>query len=253
MNPAILVDNAFLDGVPTATDTASGYDVLNIRDLKVYTAWRAAFVGTKYLTVNCGAPRTVDTIGISGHNLGTAGATVSVESSANGIDWTERLAGFVPTNDKSIMKKIPSVSAQYWRLKVVTASIDAQIAVCLLGVRLEFPVGVSAPFTPAEESIEAENIVSKTGVLLGAVVRYNPIAVNAQFRWVGRTWVEAIFLPWWNDWASKLAPFLWAWDLDRYPNDVKFLRITPGFSMKAPVSVGPFYDSISLEMEGVKE
>ena len=49
MNPVILADNRFLEGTPTATDTATGYDVLHIRDLRTFTSWKGATAGTKYL------------------------------------------------------------------------------------------------------------------------------------------------------------------------------------------------------------
>jgi hypothetical protein len=63
-----------------------------------------------------------NSIAIVKHNLGTAGASVSVESSTNGSAWSERLASFVPSNDKALFKVFTGVSAQYWRIKIVTAS-----------------------------------------------------------------------------------------------------------------------------------
>ena len=50
--PILLFDNVFEDGTPTATDTASGYDVLNLIDWRNYTYWKAASAGTKHLTVD---------------------------------------------------------------------------------------------------------------------------------------------------------------------------------------------------------
>lgn len=59
--PIILYDNVFTRNTPTATNTAEGYDVLNIRDLKEYTYWKpSSTAAIKYLTVdlnlfdNCG-------------------------------------------------------------------------------------------------------------------------------------------------------------------------------------------------------
>lgn len=51
MNPVILSDNRFADGTPTATDAASGYDAVNVKDLRPYTFWKALAQGTKYITV----------------------------------------------------------------------------------------------------------------------------------------------------------------------------------------------------------
>jgi len=50
--PLILADNRLDNGTPTATDTAAGFDVLNLKDLRTYTYWQALSFGTKYITVD---------------------------------------------------------------------------------------------------------------------------------------------------------------------------------------------------------
>ena len=119
--PIILYDNRLTDGTPAATDTAAGYDILNILDLRTYTQWKAASSGTKYITIDCGSAKSADCLAVIGHNLYTAGATVSVESSSDNATWTQRLAGFTPTSDKAFMKLFVSASARYWRIKIINA------------------------------------------------------------------------------------------------------------------------------------
>src|SRR3989304_9543482 len=97
MEPIILADNRFLDGTPTATDTATGYNVLFIRDYKTFTSWKAASVGTKYLTVDCATAKSADCIAFVGDNFGTGAAQISVEASATGAragGQTERISPF---------------------------------------------------------------------------------------------------------------------------------------------------------------
>src|SRR4030067_3756758 len=115
--PIILADNRFLDGTPTATDTAAGYDVLFIRDYKTFTSWKGATPGTKYLTVDCGTPKSADCIAFARHNFGTGAALVSVESSENGTDWVERITPFTVNDDKAALRTFASVAARYWRSK----------------------------------------------------------------------------------------------------------------------------------------
>jgi hypothetical protein len=244
-----------MDGIPTATDTATGYDVLNIRDLKQFTSWKAASYGTKYFTIDCGSAKSADAIGISRHNLGTAAASVSVESSANGTDWTERLAAFVPTNDKSILKTFTTASAQYWRVKIVTAAVAPQVAVCLLGVRMTFPYSPDAPYAPVAESIEASTSRGKTGQFLGATIRFKPYTISP--RWTNnailRSFLDDTIAPWWDSHASNLFPFFWAWDITTYPGDVRFVSIPEKYAYKPSFSVLNYVDTFDLEMEGVKE
>src|SRR3989304_6708569 len=119
MEPIILADNRFLDGTPTATDTAAGYNVLFIRDYKTFTSWKAATPGTKYLTVDCGSAKSSDCIAFAGHNFGTGAAQICVESSDNGTDWVERITPFTVNDNKAALRTFASVSARYWRGKNV--------------------------------------------------------------------------------------------------------------------------------------
>jgi hypothetical protein len=252
-DPVVLADNRFLGGTPTATDTAAGYDVLNIRDLKEFTGWKSTGPGTKYLTVACSAGTTADALGIKKHNLGTAAGAVSVESSDDGSSWTERLAPFTPTDDKAILRLFTSALGAYWRVKIVTGSIAPQIAVCMVGERITFPFSPEAPYVPASEGIESESTKSKTGVSLGSIVRFKPYRIQPKWTTVPRAFVETYFLPFWDDYASNLSPFFFAWDLTAYPSDVRFVNVPKDYNFETPVSVLAYYDSITLPMEGVKE
>src|SRR4030066_1818739 len=115
MEPIILADNRLLDGPPTATDTATGYDVLFIRDYKTFTSWKGASAGTKYLAGACATAKSADCIAFVNHNFGTGAALVSVESSDNGTDWVERITQFAVTTDKAALRTFASASARYWR------------------------------------------------------------------------------------------------------------------------------------------
>jgi hypothetical protein len=248
-----LADNRFLDGTPEATDTAAGYDVLSIRDLREFTSWKANSAGTKYLTIQCSTGISADALGIKAHNLGTSAASVSVESSDNGADWTQRLSPFTPTDDKAILKLFTAASGVYWRVKIVTAAVVPEIAVCLLGERITFPFPPDGPYVPATSSIEAETTKGKTGIRLGATVRFKPYKIAPKWTNPTRTWVETYFLPFWNDYASNLAPFFYAWDLTVFPSDVRYVSVPESHSFETPVSVLAYYDSIALPMEGVSE
>src|SRR4030067_1601430 len=150
MEPIILADDRFLDGTPTATDTAAGYNVLFIRDYKTFTSWKAASAGTKYLTVDCGTAKGADCIAFAGHNFGTGAAQISVESSDNGTDWVERITPFTVNDDKAALRTFASASDRYWRTKIASPTIAPQVAVLLAGVRITFPHSPDAPLLPGE-------------------------------------------------------------------------------------------------------
>ncbi len=254
MNPVILVDSRFLDGIPVATDEAPGYSVLNITDLKTYTFWKGATPGVKYISVDCGVSKAADSLGIVRHNLSSTGSQLSVESSDDGLLWTERLAAFTPSSGKAFLKTFTVASARHWKMRIAApGSVAPQLAVALLGVRMTFPHRPEAPFVPAKEEVETVSQRSKAGHLLGYFVKFKPFTVQANFKLLERSWVESVFLPFWEEYASDLHPFLWAWDLSAYPEDVRFVRVVSGYSYAPAVSILSHYDSLSLEMEGVKE
>ena len=255
--PLILYDNRFADATPTATDTGDGYDVENLTDLRMYTFWKAASAGTKYITVDCGVAASADTLGIIGHNLKTAGATVSVEYSSDNFaaDINEALAGFQPSDDTALLKKFTTQSARYWRLKIVTASIAPKIAVLCAGVRLDFERTMKASgFDPFPEKIIAESSKSKEGHLLGSVIRYVETEIKPQWKALTTTWLENSFRPAWDDHLSQLKPFFWAWDIGDHPSEIYFVRIPDNFLLRMPMIPGnPAYRSLSLTLRGVKE
>ena len=249
--PLILADNRLLDAVPTATDTAAGYSVSNITDLRPFTWWQAASLGTKYITVNCGSAKSADSIGIIGHNFFTASATVSVESSANGADWTERLAGFTPATDKAVLKTFTTASAQYWRIKIVTAAIAARMAVCILGARMDFPRYLSGNFDPCPEKLNAIAARSKAGHMIGATLKNVSTEIDVDFRGITTAWFEDIFRPTWENHLRQVKPFFWAWDITNHATEVYFVCIPGDFTLNAPFD--PFRRSLRLVFEGIKE
>lgn len=249
--PIILYDNRYLDGTITATDTAPDYDFNNIKDLRTYTFWKADSSGTKYITVDCGSTKSADSLGIIGHNLGTAAAIVSVETSDDNITYTERLAGFTPTNDKALLHTFIPASARYWRTKIVTTAVAPQIAVALIGKRLTFERHLQGSFDPTPEKIEGQSKRGKTGNLLGSVVYYHSMKMRADFRNITPAWIRDTFKPAWDEHLSLLKPFFFAWDPENHADEVFLVKITDKFELRMPYE--GVRRSLRLQFEGVKE
>jgi hypothetical protein len=177
------------------------------------------------------------------------------DNEAQPRNWTERLAAFTPATDNSILKTFTSASARHWRVKIVTAAVAAQIAVCMVGVRMTFPYPPDGPYVPADEGIEADVTDSKTGQFLGATFRFSPYVIKPVWSndAILRTFLDATIAPWWALYARYLLPFFWAWDLTTYTADVRYVRLTLGYRYKPSFRVLATVDSFELEMEGVKE
>ena len=103
------------------------------------------------------------------------------------------------------------------------------------------------------EGVEAETARSKAWHILGSVINYKTIEISVRFSNLTREWVLNVFKPFWDNHASDLKPFFWAWDIDVYPDLIFYVSVTDGMKYKMPVSVLQFVDSIELEMQGIKE
>ncbi len=252
-NPYILYDDRLADGTPTATTTASGYDVKNLTDWRPYTYWKAGSNAIQYITVDCGAAKAADSLAIYGHDLFTQVAQVSVECSSDNFatDITQALAPFSPSNNKAVFKTFTSQSKRYWRLKVANLTAAAYIGILTIGSRLEMEKPPLSDFDPIGEKPASESEINVEGQLLGVVNRIVEKLIEANFA-VTDSWFNQLFLPAWDNHLSFVKPFLWANDIATYPDQVFLVRIAPDFSLHVPY-MAPGYRLLSLRLVGVKE
>jgi hypothetical protein len=254
--PLVLAQNVFELGTPSATDTATGYDVLNILDRRPYTWWQANAHGTKYITIDCGTPTACDCLGVVGHNFYTCGATVSVECSADNFaaETIVALAGFTVLTNLAFLKIFTTQTKRYWRIKIVTAAIAAKIAVAFLGPGVSFPrtLSVDKNSDPGPEKIIAESTRSKTGNLIGSALAYVSRIITVTFDVITPAWITNTFRPLWDTYLSQLYPVFWAWEITNHPTEVYFVKIPDNFNLSMPYTSSN-YRSITLQFEGVKE
>ena len=254
--PIILYDNILSQGYTlTATDTEEGYDVLNIIDWRPYTFWKAASIGTKYITVDSGSgldPLYADSLAIYNHNF--AGRVyISVESSDDGSSWTTRLNSFTPTYNRAFLKTFTLASAQFWRIKLIATSEAPYMAIAVLGQKLQFPYPPDTPYIPYSEVPVADVERSKNGHILGVSTYLPALKMRVQFSNITRTWFDTYFLPFWQNHGRLYKPFFFAWDLDTYKNDVFLVSIDDEYNLESPFSVLTYIDILNLNMRGIRE
>lgn len=258
-DPLILYDNLFTLGTPTATNTDAGdeYDAANINDYRTYTYWKAASTATNRLIIDAGAADDADTLCIISHNLGTVGATVSVESSTTGAfagEEVERLAGFAPSNDKAIAKTFTTANIRYWAIKLTGMSAAPQLAVAFLGERMDMPERVRAVFVPESIRIVSDTQRSEEdGNILGSIVRHKPYTIRAEWNGLTYAFVNGTYLPFWEDHASELLPFFWVHDIGTFPNEIKYVTVPKNARFERPLLFNDRVESLVLMMEGKHE
>lgn len=194
-----------------------------------------------------------DAVAMIGHNLASEEILYSVESSDNNTDWTERLAPTWASSNRAQCAVFTQATARYWRVKLAAGTAAPSIGELILGPRLAFEFPADAPYIPFTEKVVATSATGKTGNLLGSVVQFIALDLSARFSHVSRVWALETFLPFWDDHASRLLPFFWAWDLTTFPTHVFFVRMDAGASQAMPLSISTMVDSLVLSMQGVKE
>ncbi len=251
IRPTILHGNIFADGTVSATSTATGYYPSNVSDLRPYTFHEFSAAGTQRISVTLASTATSNGIFIQGHNFSTSSATISVETSLDGLNWIERLAPFTVATDKAFVKYFDAAIGKIWSVKIVTASVAARMAVIILGTRLVFQRYLSGSFDPYPEKINAVSGRSKAGHLIGVTRKNISVEIDAQFRALTATWCETYFRPVWDNVLSQCQPIAWHWDPVNHPLEVYFVQVPPDFTLKMPFD--PFRRNISLTFQGIKE
>lgn len=251
--PYILLDNRLDDGVPTATTTASGYDVLNLRDWRPYTYWKANTNAVHYLTVDCGSAKTADSLAILSHDLFTQGAQVSVECSSDNFsaDTTVALAAFGPTDNKAVFKTFAAQTKRYWRLKIANLTAACFLGILAIGTRITFPRYLLESFDPIAEEPKGESARNPNGQILGSVVGYIEKTARVRFQSLTTTFAESTFRPAWDLHISKFKPFFWMPDYTNRPQDAFLMAIKPGARLEMPWE--GLSRRLELELIGVKE
>lgn len=186
--PLILHRNVFEYGVVTFSNETSEGSGLNCLEDTTYDYWDT--VGsTETATVDLGAATSCDCVGIDAHTIGTDGATVAVEYSANNIDWTE-IWTHTPTDNSCILGIWPATSARYWR--VVVSDGPALIGVIKLGSRVIIPTGVMTGFIgiPHSRKVDLLSNNSITGQFIGTKVIKHGAMTTIDFGLIDREWAE---------------------------------------------------------------
>lgn len=227
--PRILYDNRFKDAAPVASSTAAGdFNVLNLTDFRDYTWWKPNAMPAT-VTVDCGAAKSVDSWGLSGHNLGTLGVTVELRRSTDNFASNDILVdSYAPTNDKTFVRSIASISFNYWRLRFTGASAPS-IAIAAAGVALEFPRRLASGFDPVGRKPEGLTNVSQKGHPLGSVLDYEEWSEKISFKNLDWSWVRANFIPAWKA-HLRGSPFLFAWDPTDHADEAYLVSRRGGFS-----------------------
>lgn len=214
----VLWDNLI---TPARITSSTGTDAVNITDPATWSAWVAS-VGS-VVVIDLGAAVSVDTVGIAAHNLGSQGATLTVQHSSNGITWTDAVS-IAPTDNSEVLHLMAPVSARYWRLWNRVAA--SRIGVVFIGARYEFPHAPIDSYTPLHHARTYTKLFNDSlrGQFLNNYVLASGAETDVNMGFMERSVVEDDAF---RDFASAYAQggnFFFASSPDRFPLDCGYCR-----------------------------
>jgi hypothetical protein len=244
--PTILWNNLLLGKTLTASSEAVDYPKENIRTENTVKSWRPTALPAT-LSVDLGSSTSVDSFAIVGHDCGTKGNTILLQSSPDNSVWTTRCT-IVPTDNTTIMGLFTAFSARYWRINISGGTVPT-ISVFMLSQRFTFPAGVKPPYTPVWL---AQDFDLLTGMTMGGQFLGNRV-----LRKGGRTaislvsletnFVEASLLPFREHYNSGKA-FVFASSPSAFAKDVGYVWRTEGAVMSPSFDDNGNWMSVAMEV-----
>jgi hypothetical protein len=234
-----------------ATSTASGYDIENVLNRLEVLKWISALTTTQYITFDAGAGEavTADYIIIHGHNLNTAGATITLQYSDDNFsaDTNDAFTGEAPTTDKTYLKEFTEVAERYWRLKIENATVAPQISIMYWGETVELEY-CENDFDPNATTDNAMMNKSQTGFILGIYNKYKERSFMLSW-----TEAEADLYDELKDLEDTIGRqnFVIAWESDVHSSDVYLVYSEADFNN--PYVRQAQYRNAKLQLKGRAE
>jgi len=241
---------------PTATSEAAGFPVTNIKDGRSYTKWKATSSADQNIDINTGTgggPFTVTSLAIIGHNMGTAGTTLTIEQdNSPGFSGGETLLHTVsPTNDDPFYNELDvSGSQQFYRLNLDSNSVAPEIGYIILGAKTTMEVGPQYGAAFHNFNAKGESFVSETGQHLGSALQFQERTINHKFKALTRSFLESDLLPFLYDHYGQFKPFFYVPDTANLTTDVYFLRAPNNVKISLP-TMGAVRDRHNWTLNGV--
>lgn len=222
-NPRIGWQTVLTEANVSADEEASGFLVTRLVNPATHLRWKGTTPGDQNVTIALsGGAQTANYFGIAGHNLGTAGATVTLQGSDNGSDWSDLHDAILLADDFVFMFEFEDASHSFFRLHLEGMSAAPEIAVLYIGqvLRLQRRIYVGHKPLVLNISSRVSSGYSEDGRFLGRILRSQKLESSVSLNNLTPTWVRSAFLPFQRFGVDE--PFFFAWRPGDYPNEVGY-------------------------------
>lgn len=222
----------------------------NLANPATYLYWRGTTTTLQAVTVMLDTAHMVNYFGIAKHNLGSIGASVSIQYSTDGGAWFDASTPVVPNNDAVMIVEFPPVFARWWRLLIIPGSAPPAIAVWYFGEILALQRRIYVGHTPFPygHNTTVSNGRSESGQFLGRVLRREFFESKVDMGNLTPLWYRTYMEPFVI--AARTTPFFWSWRPSRYPNECGFAWLTDDLRVSNQRPNGMM--EMSFSMQGVR-
>lgn len=241
--PMMLFDNILLSGTVTATTEDTDADVENLLTDSTFDFWKPTTTsGT--VSLSLGSSTTASALGISGHDLGTQGATITVKRGVTTV------ATVSPTDDSTIIILFASGTSTDYSVEITGATAAPYISNMVLGVPLVFTTGIVPAYTPLWMAEEVELLQNQS---LGGQFFQNRVIRKSANTTVNMNILERSFIedtPFqdfrrhYNDGKT----FFFAAGPSTFENDGSFCRRS-GETLKPAFEKSGFFYQVAMQLE----
>tara|TARA_R110000772_G_scaffold45492_8_gene104251 strand:- start:942 stop:1766 length:825 start_codon:yes stop_codon:yes gene_type:complete len=203
-HPRVLWNNVARRSTATASTSAAGYDATNAATATEGEEWKPTAMPANWdLTFD--TFETINAIGIETHNLGTSGATVTLQDWDGGA-WVDIMAA-TPTDDEPISFLFAARSIDRIRF-LFSGSTAPSVSVIMVCLAIEIPrqvyMGAITPIDMALKTTYAVND-STTGRFLGRSVLFEKNENEFTIRHLTERYMREDLFPFIKD--SRMYPF----------------------------------------------
>lgn len=249
-NPWVGYHTVLLFTNVTSDEAADTFPVTNLANVSTAEKWRGETTGEQAIVIHEGNSRECDYFALAKHNLGSTGATLKLQTSADAVTWGDASDEVAPASDFAIMYRFEPTTAEYWRLLITPGSAAPEAAILFLGKLLVLQRRLYVGHTPLTLG-RSQNVTvgrSDNGQFLGLYLRSQTLESSVALKNLTPGWYRTLFDPFAASMASR--PFFWAWRPDSYPEEVGYAWSSQGAKVSNQSANGLM--EVSFPMEGIR-
>jgi len=228
-NPSRIGYSNFFDDATTvvASNQVAGFESENAHNWLTYDWWQPGVVGSQILTCTFPGVVTPDYFACYGHNLGTEGASIVLQSWIDAV-WTDAFSDISPSGTEVIFEPFTAAANANWRVVITDCTVDTFVGALSFGTVLELPGGMSVGFSPPNLFRQPKILNSRSmgGAFLGRSLQYLGNRLEIKSDHVDPAWVRSSWEPFLDH--AALKPFFFSWDDDNYPAEAAFCWTSRG-------------------------